>query len=90
MWSFIYVFLESVQSGSFQISQNGTGDQGHFIYFSFITMTTVGYGDTTPISNAEPSLSVLEAVMGSSISLSQLPDWQGYISRRGCKIAKDE
>jgi hypothetical protein len=64
MWSFIYVFLESVQSGSFQIAQNGTGDQGHFIYFSFITMTTVGYGDTTPISNAEPSLSVLEAVMG--------------------------
>ena len=64
MWSFIYVFLESVQPGSFQIAQNGTGDQGNFIYFSFITMTTVGYGDTTPVTNGARSLAVLEAVMG--------------------------
>ncbi|MFO7716417.1 ion channel [Desulfosarcina sp.] len=27
-------------------------------------MTTVGYGDTTPVSNAARSLDVLEAVMG--------------------------
>jgi voltage-gated potassium channel len=64
MWSCIYLFMESFQPGSFQIAQKGTGDQGHFIYFSFITMTTVGYGDTTPISNAARSLAVLEAVMG--------------------------
>ena len=64
MWSFIYIFLESVQPGSFQIAQNGTGDQGNFIYFSFITMTTVGYGDTTPVTNGARSLAVLEAVMG--------------------------
>jgi hypothetical protein len=64
MWSFIYLLMESFQPGSFQIAQSGTGDQETFIYFSFITMTTVGYGDTTPISNAARSLAVLEAVMG--------------------------
>ncbi|MFO7619830.1 MAG: ion channel [Bacteroidales bacterium] len=64
MWSFIYLFMESYQPGSFQIAQGGTGDQGIFIYFSFITMTTVGYGDTIPVSNAARSLAVLEAVMG--------------------------
>jgi hypothetical protein len=64
MWSFIYLFMESFQPGSFQIAQNGTEDQSHFIYFSFITMTTVGYGDTIPVTNAARSLAVLEAVMG--------------------------
>jgi hypothetical protein len=64
MWSFIYLIMESFQPGSFQIAQNGTEDQSHFIYFSFITMTTVGYGDTTPVTNAARSLAVLEAVMG--------------------------
>ncbi|MCA1808807.1 MAG: hypothetical protein LC725_05045 [Lentisphaerae bacterium] len=35
-----------------------------FFYFSFITMTTVGYGDITPVSNIATSLSALEAVTG--------------------------
>lgn len=64
MWGFIYLFLETVHPGSFQIAKNGSGDQSNFIYFSFITMTTVGYGDTTPVSNAARALAVLEAVMG--------------------------
>lgn len=64
MWGFIYFFLESAQPGSFQIVQHGAGDQSCCIYFSFVTLTTVGYGDTTPVSNAARSLAVLEAVMG--------------------------
>jgi hypothetical protein len=63
-WAFVYLFLESLQPGSFQIAKNGTGDHGHFIYFSFVTMTTLGYGDTIPASNAARSLAALEAVMG--------------------------
>ena len=64
MWGFVYLFLESVQPGSFQIAQNGMGDHSHFIYFSFVTMTTLGYGDTIPLTSAARSLSVLEATMG--------------------------
>lgn len=64
MWSFVYFFLESVQPGSFQLPQNETPDRGHFIYFSFVTMTTLGYGETTPLSNGARCLAVLEAVMG--------------------------
>jgi hypothetical protein len=33
-------------------------------YFSFITLTTVGYGDITPVSKVARMLSVLEAITG--------------------------
>jgi len=35
-----------------------------FVYFSFITMTTLGYGDITPVSPAARSLSLLVAISG--------------------------
>jgi hypothetical protein len=39
-------------------------EPSHFIYYSFVTMSTLGYGDITPISNSARSLSLLEAVVG--------------------------
>lgn len=33
-------------------------------YFSFITLTTVGYGDITPVSNLARMLAILEAMTG--------------------------
>jgi len=35
-----------------------------FVYYGFITMTTVGYGDIVPVSSAARSLAVLTAVFG--------------------------
>ena len=35
-----------------------------FIYFSFITLTTVGYGDVIPSSNFTRGLAVLESIAG--------------------------
>ena len=35
-----------------------------FLYFSFITMTTVGYGDFTPASSVPRALCVFEAILG--------------------------
>jgi voltage-gated potassium channel Kch len=34
------------------------------IYFSFVTMTTVGYGDITPQSVAAGNLAILQALTG--------------------------
>jgi len=64
MWGFIYFFVESLLPGSFQFALDGQGKNNLFIYFSFVTMTTVGYGDMLPLSNAARSLAILEAVMG--------------------------
>lgn len=33
-------------------------------YFSFVTLTTLGYGDVTPVSGAARGLAVLEAIFG--------------------------
>jgi len=45
-------------------SQPGSVTAGQYAYFSFITLTTVGYGDLTPGSDAARSIVMLEAVIG--------------------------
>lgn len=40
-----------------------TGLSG-FSYYSFVTITTLGYGDVTPVSTQARSLALLEAVLG--------------------------
>jgi len=35
-----------------------------WVYFSFVTLTTVGYGDITPVAPAARSLAIVEALLG--------------------------
>jgi len=35
-----------------------------FQYFSFVTITTLGYGDITPVTEVAKAITVLEAVAG--------------------------
>jgi len=65
MWAFLYTFLELLEPASFNI------DLGHpkgfflvFQYYSFVTITTLGYGDITPVTEVAKAFSVLEAVCG--------------------------
>jgi hypothetical protein len=37
---------------------------GDLLYYSFVTLATVGYGDVSPASPAARSLSLIEAVIG--------------------------
>ncbi len=65
MWGVLYYLLETVSPGSFQINQNSEGTlQTHMLYFSFVTLTTTGYGDIVPLTAMAHSLSVLESVTG--------------------------
>jgi Ion channel len=43
---------------------NGVSDIGDYIYFSFVTLTTVGYGDITPASDLAKRLVVIEMFVG--------------------------
>jgi hypothetical protein len=65
MWAFTFDLLESLRPGSFQVTANPSqGTRVHFVYYSFVTITTVGYGDILPVSLTARSLSILEMVVG--------------------------
>lgn len=44
--------------------QHGTHDYNDYSYFSFITLTTVGYGDLTPFGSVPRACAVLESISG--------------------------
>jgi hypothetical protein len=65
MWSFIYRVLETLHPDSFSFAQNAVGEKRTlFTYYSFVTITTLGYGDITPTTGVAKAFSVLEAVIG--------------------------
>ena len=64
-WTFIFSLLEILHPGSFVLSsQNQIKDMDQLFYYSFVTLTTIGYGDITALTKPAGSLSVLEAMMG--------------------------
>jgi hypothetical protein len=68
LFGHVYAALELARPGSFQgAGMTGpTPDDRHFLltYFSFLTLTTVGYGDVVPAADAARGLVVAEAVAG--------------------------
>jgi voltage-gated potassium channel len=84
MWSFIYAVLERLQPGSFAFSATETmGEPNIFFYFSFVTITTLGYGDIAPLTYITRSMAVLEAVVG-QLYLVVLVSWLVgmYVSKK--------
>jgi hypothetical protein len=70
-WAVLYGLIEGFQPGSFEISPKlVTGGElarplPHVLtYFSFVTLTTVGYGDISPVSPATRTFSWIEAITG--------------------------
>lgn len=67
IWSHFYFIIDYVQPDSFNMSLTGStfrNELEHYIYFSFATLTTLGYGDILPRSNLARTLSWLEAATG--------------------------
>ena len=67
MWSTAYVMVELVSPGAFQFRtpyQDIHALESKLIYFSMVTLSTVGYGDITPLHPAGRALAQLEALTG--------------------------
>ena len=65
MWTFIYRLMEILYPASFAFAHSKLQDaENIYLYFSLVTITTLGYGDITPIGRQATSLAVLEAVTG--------------------------
>jgi hypothetical protein len=70
-WALTYAMIHTADPGSFQFSdsirqpmEQGDYSRNVFIYYSFVTLTTVGYGDVTPASMPARTLSWIEAMTG--------------------------
>lgn len=71
LWTDIYCALEVASPGSFSTSNSSPDDfadpdrrHATLEYFSFVTLTTVGYGDIFPVARAARALAVVEAIAG--------------------------
>jgi len=58
-WAGIYALVEIISPGSFS-----GGSQIDLVYFSFVTLTTLGFGDILPASILASRLVIFEATMG--------------------------
>jgi len=84
MWAFLYMTMELVIPGSFSVPESSIRQETmRFEYFSFVTITTLGYGDITPLTNRASALVVVEALIG-QIYLVVLVAWLVgmFVSRR--------
>lgn len=66
MFGLIYALVDRFFPGSFVgIERSGSsGDAISFIYYSFVTLTTLGYGDVVPIRPVARTFAYIEAVAG--------------------------
>jgi hypothetical protein len=65
IWAFAYDWLERIHPGSFTLPSHATGAPlSELGYFSFTTLTTVGFGDIVPVNPKARSLAVIEALIG--------------------------
>jgi hypothetical protein len=66
IWGTIYILLELLSPGSFHglDAESQTRHSSQLFYFSFVTITTLGYGDITPELPLVRTLTYLEAIVG--------------------------
>lgn len=84
IWAQLYHLTEVLNPGSFSGIATDSPPEAlsAFRYFSFVTLTTVGYGDVSPVSAAARSLAVLEAIVGQLYLVAAVARLVGLMSRR--------
>jgi hypothetical protein len=66
-WAFAYLLVDQLVGGAFTVSVVSADGQPQFdtaLYFSLVTMLSVGYGDIAPVHGWARSLATLEAFTG--------------------------
>jgi hypothetical protein len=63
LFSFLFMGWAAATQQPF-FTQEGPHSPSDFVYFSYITMATVGYGDLTPKGDVQRALAVVDGLMG--------------------------
>jgi len=65
-WSIFYFFVSVIHPGAFNgVTETGAKQQfTDLLYYSFVTLSTLGYGDITPVTPIARTLAYIEALFG--------------------------
>lgn len=67
-WACLYLCIACINPDAFTFHLSLTtplrDNVQHFLYYSFTTLTTLGFGDITPVTNSARTLSWMEAACG--------------------------
>jgi hypothetical protein len=63
-FAFLYGLVSEIDSKPFFAEKRAVAEQSNFLYFSFTTMTTTGYGDLTAGTNLGRSFAITEELFG--------------------------
>lgn len=64
VWTPIYLAISRWNAAAFTMPPGAPMDAFSALYFSFITLSTVGYGDIAPASRSARMLAAMEAIVG--------------------------
>jgi Ion channel len=64
LWFAVYCAIDVFLPGAILLRAVGTGRQSELLYFSLITLSTIGYGDIVPLNGEVRMLVALEGITG--------------------------
>lgn len=82
MWSFAFAATGTLDSEPF-FAQQSHATVADYMYFSFVTITTTGYGDLTAARGFGRAMAVLEALIGQLYLVTVIALLVSNIGRRG-------
>lgn len=63
LFGFVYMFIADVTDAAF-FARGDDGTSGEHLYYSFVAISTTGFGDLSPATGVGRALTVLEIVLG--------------------------
>ena len=63
LFAFVYLAVDQLRDAPF-FAQPGPHQQSEYLYFSFVALTTLGFGDLSPAVGLPQALTALEALLG--------------------------
>ena len=64
LWFALYSSLDAFYPGVIKLSHAGNDRSSELLYFSLVTLSTIGYGDVVPLSGEVRMLAALEGLTG--------------------------
>jgi voltage-gated potassium channel len=81
LFAFVYLAVDDLAGPFF--TQAGPHRQSEYLYFSFVTLTTLGFGDLSPDVGLPQALTVLEALAGQVFLVTMVARLVTLWSRQG-------